>query len=136
MLPEPTVTEPPRRPATGAIGSREGAIPSGPAVAAYTSSMLGVLTLSFVNLGTEASTNFKDLVDHVGKLWMPGAAGIGPYSGKETLGLIMWVGSWLLLHRLWHRRELNEPKWLLIFCMGMGLATLFLWPPVIHHLVE
>ena len=38
-------------------------------------------TLAVVNVFTVASKDFNAWVHGVGKLWMPGAAGIGPYSG-------------------------------------------------------
>ena len=59
-------------------------VPGGIAVAALMAAMLGMLTLAVVNVFTAASPDFNKWVHNVGKLWMPGAQGIGPYSGKET----------------------------------------------------
>ena len=56
---------------------------SGPAVGAIISAALGMITLAVVNLGTAASKAFNTWVHGIGKLWMPGAEGIGPYSGKD-----------------------------------------------------
>lgn len=96
------------------------------------SSMLGVLTLALVNLGTEVSDAFKENVQKIGKLWMPGAEGIGPYSGKETIALVVWLGSWLVLHRWLRDREWNHAWVISAFLMGVAAATTILWPPVIH----
>ena len=64
-------------------------MPSGVAVAALMAAMLGMLALAVVNVFTAASKPFNTWVHDVGKLWMPGAAGIGPYSGKETISLAL-----------------------------------------------
>ncbi|MBI4611692.1 MAG: hypothetical protein HY726_22105 [Candidatus Rokubacteria bacterium] len=107
---------------------------SGPAVAAILSAALGLMTLALVNLFTQASKGFDAWVHGIGKLWMPGAEGIGPYSGKETLSLAVWVGGWIVLHLLLRRRELSLGYWLVVFLVGIGIATTLLWPPVFEYL--
>ena len=103
---------------------------NGAAQAAILSAMLGFLTLAIVNLGTEISSNFKTVVHKVGKLWIPGAEGIGPYSGKETLMLVVWLLSWLILGKILKNREWNMTVVLILFLIGTGIATTLLWPPV------
>lgn len=105
---------------------------NGRAVAAYWSTGIGLLTLAVVNLGTEISKAFQTTVHGIGKLWMPGAAGIGPYSGKETLTLVAWLGSWLVLGLWLRRREVREPASFIGFLVVLGTATTLLWPPVTH----
>ena len=73
-------------------------------------------------------------VHGIGKLWMPGAEGIGPYSGKQTLSLLVWIGSWIVLHVALRNRELNLGRWLIVFLVGIGIATTLLWPPVFEYL--
>ena len=109
-------------------------IPSGPAVAAIISAMLGLVTLAVVNWGTAASKAFNTWVHGIGKLWMPGAEGIGPYSGKETLSLVVWIGTWIVLHVAIRNRDLNLGRWLIVFLIGIGIATTLLWPPVFEYL--
>ncbi len=109
-------------------------IPSGAAVAAIVAAALGMLTLALVNLGTAASKGFNTWVHGIGKLWMPGAEGIGPYSGKETLSLVVWLGSWAVLHVAWRGRDLDLARWLLVFLVGVGVATTLVWPPVFEYL--
>jgi hypothetical protein len=99
-------------------------------VAAILSAAVGLITLALINLGTAASEAFNAWVHGIGKLWMPGAEGIGPYSGKETLSLAVWVGSWVLLHRALRTRELTLGGWLVVFLIGIGIASTLLWPPV------
>ena len=103
---------------------------NGIAQAAMLSCMMGVLTLSLVNLGAEVSDYFKNLIHSLGKLWMPGAAGIGPYSGKETLSLLAWGLSWIILHRILRDKEWNNHLVIILFLGGLALATTLIWPPV------
>ncbi len=105
-------------------------IPDGAAVAAIIAAALGMLTLAVVNLAAERSDAFAAWVHGIGKLWMPGAAGIGPYSGKETLAALAWIVSWAILHPALKRKDLNFARWLVAFLIGVGIATTLLWPPV------
>ena len=109
-------------------------IPSGAAVAAIISAVLGMITLAVVNWGTAASKEFNTWVHGIGRLWMPGAEGIGPYSGKETLSLLAWIGSWFVLHIALRNRELTLSRWLILFLIGVGFATTLVWPPVFEYL--
>ena len=110
---------------------------NGAAQAALLSAMLGCLTLALINLATEMSDPFKEFVHQAGKLWMPGAEGIGPYSGKETFALVAWLGSWLILSLILRKKELNSVWVFMIFLVGLGIATTLVWPPVFaliaHH---
>lgn len=106
----------------------------GAAQAALLAAMLGILTLALVNLGTEISNEFKTWVHNIGKLWMPGAEGIGPYSGKETISLIVWLLSWYFLHRWLCKREWDNPVVMTVFLVGIACATTLLWPPVFSSL--
>jgi len=108
----------------------------GVAQAAILAAMLGLLALSLVNLGTEMSDAFKTTVHNIGKLWMPGAQGIGPYSGKETISLLVWLVSWFLLHGILRTKEWNAQTVLAIFLVGIAIATTLLWPPVTHWAVH
>ena len=111
-------------------------VPGGVAVAALLSAMLGMLTLAVVNLFTTASKGFNAWVHAVGKLWMPGAEGIGPYSGKETLSLVVWLVMWGVLHLALRKKEIKISRWLIVFLIGVGIATTLVWPPVFEHLAE
>lgn len=108
--------------------------PSGIAVAALMGAVIGMLTLALVNVFTAASPAFTAWVYGIGKLWMPGAEGIGPYSGKETLAAIAWLVSWALLHAGLRTRELNLSRWVIVFLLGVGASTTLIWPPVFEYL--
>ncbi|HEX7788871.1 MAG TPA: hypothetical protein VF653_21830 [Methylomirabilota bacterium] len=109
-------------------------IPGGIAVAALMAAMVGMLTLALVNVFATASPAFNTWVHGVGKLWMPGAQGIGPYSGKETLALVGWLGSWAILHVSLRKRDLEISRWFIVFLVGVGIATTLIWPPVFEYL--
>ena len=109
----------------------------GAAQATLLAAMFGALALALTNLGAEMSKSFQATVHNIGKLWMPGAEGIGPYSGKETVALVVWLISWWILHRFLRTREWNNQIVVAIFLIGMACATTLLWPPVYssiaHH---
>jgi hypothetical protein len=109
-------------------------VPGGIAVAALTGGMLGMLALAVVNVFTAASRPFNAGVHGVGKLWRPGAEGIGPYSGKETISAVVWLGSWALLHYALRDRDMKVSAWLIVFLVGVGVATTLIWPPVFEYL--
>jgi hypothetical protein len=111
-----------------------GTMPSGAAVAALIAAMVGMLALAVVNVFTAASKGFNTWVHDVGKLWMPGAAGIGPYSGKETISLLVWLGTWIVLHYALRGRDMRLSSWLAVFLVGVGVATTLIWPPVFEYL--
>ena len=106
----------------------------GAAQAALLAAMLGALALALSNLGAEASKSFQTTVHNLGKLWMPGAEGIGPYSGKETIALVVWLASWWTLHLFLRTREWNNRWVMVIFLIGITCATTLLWPPVFSYL--
>lgn len=108
--------------------------PGGVAVAALLAAMLGTLALAVVNVFTTASKGFNAWVHGVGALWMPGADGIGPYSGKETLAAVAWIVSWVTLHYALRKRDMEISRWLIVFLVGVGIATTLIWPPVYEYL--
>ena len=105
--------------------------PNGEAVAALVSAMVGLLVMGITHVGSVASNSFKDSVLSVGKAWIPNATGLGPYSGKETFLLIGWLGSWAALHFALRHRSLRLTLPMVIFTIGMALATLFVYTPFI-----
>ena len=108
-------------------------LPGGVAVAALLAAVIGMLTLAGVNQFTQISKDFNTWVHGIGKLWMPGAQGIGPYSGKETLSALAWLGSWVILHFALRRRDMDVSRWLIVFIVGVGIATTWIWPPVFEY---
>ena len=109
--------------------------PNGAAVAAYTSAMLGLLVMGMVHTMTDASAAFSTWVLSIGKLWIPNAQGIGPYSGKETFLLVTWLVSWVVLHMLLRKRNIKLAVPVVVFVVGMALATLLVYTPFIDFIL-
>ena len=109
---------------------------TGPAAAALLSVGLGLLALGLSQVLSEASTRVKEAMQAVGNAWMPGAQGIGPYSGKETLALLVWLISWAVLHAFLRRRDVSIVLAAAVALVLVGIATTILWPPVTHLLVK
>lgn len=110
--------------------------PTGIAAAATLAAAIGLLLLAASHLVAEVTPAGKTWVQAWGKAWMPGAQGIGPYSGKETLALLAWLGSWLGLHLALRRRAVNLTVSGVLFLLGIGVATTLLWPPVTESMVH
>lgn len=103
---------------------------TGPAAAAVLSAGLGLLALGIAQVLSEISEPFKHAMQTLGSLWIPGALGIGPYSGKETAALIVWLTSWLALYLLLRRRDVSLIAAGVVALGLVGVATTLLWPPV------
>ena len=110
--------------------------PTGAAGAALVAVGVGTMALAVSHILAERSTRAKDAIQALGNAWMPGAVGIGPYSGKETIALIAWLGTWLVLHLLWKRRTVSVTTSTLSFLALIGIATTLLWPPITEHVVK
>ncbi len=110
--------------------------PTGIAAAAVLAAALGTLALAGSHLLSLYSEPAKNWVHSWGRAWMPGADHIGPYSGKETLMLLVWLGSWIVLHLALRRRNVSLIGVGLLLLAGIGTATTLLWPPVTHSVLH
>lgn len=108
---------------------------NGQAVAAMLAGMIGLLVMGIVHTATQASSSFNTWVLNVGKLWVPSAAGIGSYSGKETFLLIAWLGSWGLLYLALRKRNVNMKISALIFMVGITISALLVYTPFVHFIL-
>ncbi len=110
--------------------------PTGIAAAAILSAALGILALAVSHTLADVSKAVETWVHAWGKAWMPGAQGIGPYSGKETLALLTWLISWILLHLALRRKNVDLTVSGMLFLAIVGVATTLLWPPVTERVVH
>lgn len=106
--------------------------PNGGSMAAMLGASFGLLVLGIVVLTTELSTGAKDFVFNVGKAWVPGASGIGPYSGKETFLLVGWALSWGGLHLALRHRNVNVRVAFAAAMVMLLAAIVLVWPPFWH----
>ena len=109
---------------------------TGPAAAALLGAGLGLLALALSHVFSEASEPCKHAMQTLGNVWIPGAQDIGPYAGKETVGLLVWLISWALLHVVLKKRQISVVAAGVVTLILIGAATTFLWPPVTHLLVK
>ncbi len=65
----------------------------------------------------------------------PNAQGLGLYSGKETFLLVGWLGSWAVLHFALRHRNVHVTIPMIIFTLGMAIATLFVYTPFIDFVL-
>ncbi|MBI4361939.1 MAG: hypothetical protein HY558_02065 [Euryarchaeota archaeon] len=107
--------------------------PTGPALAASLSAVLGLLGLSLAFVVAELDKGFKGAMQSLG-MWMPEPRAIGPLSGKFTFMVLVWFGSWALLHTAMRRREVDLRKWFYVLVIGVAAGVLLLWPPVVESL--
>jgi hypothetical protein len=109
--------------------------PTGPVVAALMAVLCGEFALLLADKISNRSKAFESSVYSLGK-WMPGATGtgadgsIGPYSGKETIALIVWCLSWALLHAAMRKASPSVAKGLYVFLIGLTVITVNFIDPI------
>ncbi len=129
-------------PATIAKGSDQAPAYSGEAAAAFMSAAIGAVTMMVTHHLSDA--DHSKTIDNALKIlgnWIPGAnnpdklwGNIGSYTGKETMLLIGWLVSWVILHFLWRDRQI-KPRTLFIGLIAlMTLATAMSWHPLFPYL--
>jgi hypothetical protein len=105
--------------------------PSGAAIAAMLSIGIGAMAMAIVVGISDASAAFNNgFVHSIGKAWVPGAQGIGPYSGKFTFFLVGWLLSWGIGHLVLKNRDLDLGKWVVVSLGLISLGILLIWPPI------
>jgi hypothetical protein len=109
---------------------------NGQVAAAMTAAMIGVLSLGISHTISVLSKDAKLFIFEVGKVWIPGAEEIGPYSGKESFMLIGWGLSWLILYYALRNRDVKLSYYTLLFMIGISVATLLVWTPFVHILTK
>lgn len=102
--------------------------PTGPLVAAMMAVPCGEFALLLADKVSNRSKAVESWVFSFGK-WMPGATGsgpggsIGPYSGKETIALAVWLLSWVVLHAILRNRTIGIAKSIKMFLVLMIVIT-------------
>ena len=127
-------------PAGLAKGSDNPPPTSGPAAAALISAGIGCFTMMVTHHLSEISEDNKNFIWGLGK-WIPGSdtgdklwGNIGSYTGKETMLLVGWLVSWIVLHNLLKHKQVKTST---IFLWGFGLfvaSTAMSWHPLFPYL--
>ena len=123
-----------------ANGSNRPPATSGNAAAALISVGIGCFTMMISHHFAETSIAADTFIWGLGK-WIPGsevsdklAGYIGSYTGKETIMLLSWLASWLMLHHLLKYKQVKSRT---IFMWTFGLivaATVMSWQPLFPYL--
>jgi hypothetical protein len=94
-------------------------LPNGGAAAALLAAGIGCVVLGVLSI----LTNVFDSLSNALKFY--GLA--DDISGVSTLMVVVWLLSWLILHQLWKKRQVNFP-WVFVFTLiliALGLLGTF-----------
>lgn len=98
----------------------------GAASAAFIASGIGCFLIGLLTTLAEMSPGLKTALT-----W---SVSVGPLSGKTGVGVIAWVISWVVLHRLWQDKNTDFGKALTVTLMLLGLGLLLTFPPLFQLL--
>lgn len=94
----------------------------GVASAAFVSSGIGCLVIGLMVTGAEMSEGLKNALNW----WNPA----GPLTGKTGVGVIVWLVSWAILHRMWKDKDTGFAKAFTITLILIALGFLLTFPPI------
>ncbi len=113
---------------------------SGPAAAALVSAAFSCFLLMVNQHFCSLFKGWEKFIWTLGS-WIPGSHNpdpiygeIGSYSGKETVMLIGWLVSWLLLHKLWRNRQIPLATIFFFLFSFLVAATVMNWHPLFPYL--
>jgi hypothetical protein len=127
-------------PAILATGANHSPQTSGVAAAALISAAIGAVTMMVTHHVAETSTVRSQFIHRLGS-WLPGSTttdpmmgNIGSYAGKETMLLIGWLISWVMLHFLLQHRQVR-PKTIFFSTFSLFTAAIVMcWHPLFPYL--
>lgn len=108
------------------VEKEPGLRPDGPAGAVVVSATIGVFLLGLATTLASAIPAVKSALDW----WSP----TGPLAGKAGVAVIGWVASWILLHRLWMKRDVSFRRIWAASILLFGLGMILMFPPVFEAL--
>jgi hypothetical protein len=127
-------------PAILATGASTPPQTSGVAAAAFISAAIGAVMIMVAHHLAHTSVAREQFILWLGS-WIPGshnadpvAGNIGSYAGKETILLVGWLVSWVMLHYLLQHRQVRTRT---IFFGTFGLlvaAIVMCWHPLFPYL--
>jgi hypothetical protein len=113
---------------------------SGLAAAAFTSAGIGAFCMMVAHHLSDTSKEREAFLKILGN-WIPGAnnpdkmwGNIGSYAGKETVLLMGWIVSWIILHQLWRRKQIKANTVFFYFFLLFIAATAMSWHPLFPYL--
>lgn len=113
---------------------------SGEAAAALISAAFACFVMMVNQHFTSIFKVWNEIIWNLGG-WIPGSRNpdplygeIGSYSGKETVLLITWLVSWVVLARLWRDREIKSRTIFSCLLFFLVAATVMNWHPLFPYL--
>ncbi len=113
---------------------------SGPAAAALVSAGVGAFTMMVTHHLSDTSKAREEFIWMLGS-WIPGSrnpdpiwGNIGSYTGKETMLLVGWLISWLILSQLWKNKEISSKTIFFWMFFLLVAATAMCWHPLFPYL--
>ena len=97
-------------------------LPTGPAAAAMISGGIGTLAIGLLTTGAVISSGLKDALN----FYNPA----GPLSGKTSVGVAVWLLSWLALNAIWKGKDYDLPKAFRVTLVLIALGALLTFPPI------
>jgi hypothetical protein len=105
--------------------STETTLPTGGAWAAVLAAAIGCAGFALVSDLSEASKSIKKILS----IYSPA----GDLSGKSTLGVIVWLLAWAILHARWKNRVIRRPgRITAISAILILLALIMVFPPFVE----
>ena len=121
-------------------GAKKAPTVSGPAAAALISACFGCFTMMVTHHLSDTSKEREKFIWSLGK-WIPGSdnadkiwGNIGSYTGKETMLLIGWLVSWVILYFFLKDKNIRSRTvffWMILLLVG---ATAMSWHPLFPYL--
>jgi hypothetical protein len=99
-------------------------LPNGPAAAAILAGGFGVCMFGVLVLLSEARSGLASALNFIDS--------VGPLSGKVVVAILIWLVSWVILHKTWERRQVGFSRitWVAFALIVVGFTLTF--PPVFH----
>jgi hypothetical protein len=102
--------------------------PNGPVAAAFLAAGVGSLVLGLFVVLNEMSEDINQFLRFDENYGL--GSGVGPLSGKVTLGVIAYFVSWIVLHVALRGREVNFRNAFVASLVLVGLGFALTFPPI------
>ena len=102
--------------------------PNGPVAAAFLAAGVGSLVLGIFVVLNEMSEDVNQLLRFDEKFGL--GSGVGPLSGKVTLGVIAYFVSWVILHFVLRGKDVNFRNAFIASLVLVGLGFALTFPPI------
>jgi hypothetical protein len=102
--------------------------PNGPVAAAFLAAGIGSLVLGIFVVLNEMSEDVNQFLRFDEKFGL--GSGVGPLSGKVSLGVLAYVVSWVILHFVLRGKEVNFRNAFIASLVLVGLGFALTFPPI------